>query len=103
MFSTICPEDEACIMLGLADWVEKPSIALCMFHAMEAEAMELTDAFVAIFFRGGWDAERSLLDFRLFGLLVATLLLLLKRGPVDGERRPGNNLSRSYKHLPAAH
>lgn len=32
-----------------------------------------------------------------------TLLLLLKRGRVDGESKPGNNLSRSYKHLPAAH
>jgi hypothetical protein len=36
-----------------------------MFPAMEAEAMVFIDASVAIFFRGGWDAERSVLDFRL--------------------------------------
>ena len=39
----------------------------------------------------------------LLGLLVKTLLSLLKRGRVDGESKTGNNLSRSYKHLPAAH
>jgi hypothetical protein len=66
-------------------------------------AMELIDVSGAIFFKGGWDAERSVLDFRLFGLLVKTFLSLLKRGRVDGESKTGNNLSRSYKHLPAAH
>lgn len=103
MFSAICPEDEACILLGLGNWVEKPSMVPGMVPAMGAEAMEFIGPSVAIFFRGGWDAERSVLDFRLFGLLVATLILLLKGGRVDGESKPGNNLSRSYKHLPAAH
>uniref|UniRef100_A0A0A9D2A5 Uncharacterized protein n=1 Tax=Arundo donax TaxID=35708 RepID=A0A0A9D2A5_ARUDO len=84
MLSTICPEDKACIMPGLVNWVERPSMAPCMFPVMEAEAMVvLIDTSVAIFFRGGCDEERSVLDLRLFGLLVATLLLLFKRGLVD--------------------
>lgn len=104
MLSTFCPEDEACIMPGLGSWAENPSMLPAMFPATgAAEPMGLIDTSDAIFFRGGWDAERSVLDFRLFGLLVATLLLLLRSGRVDGQSKLGNNLSRSYKHLPAAH
>jgi len=33
--------------------------------------MELTEVSGAIFFRGGWDAERSVLDFRLSGIQIA--------------------------------
>jgi hypothetical protein len=33
-------------------------------------AMELIDVSGAIFFKGGWDAERSVLDFRLSGIHI---------------------------------
>jgi hypothetical protein len=37
-----------------------------MFPAIgAAEPMEFIDASDAIFFKGGWDAERSVVDFRL--------------------------------------
>jgi hypothetical protein len=46
--------------------MEKPSTLPGMFPAIVAAGnMELIGTSDAIFFRGGWDAERSVLDFRL--------------------------------------
>jgi hypothetical protein len=45
----------------LGNWVEKPS----MVPGMGAEVIEFIAPSVVIFFRGGWDVERSVLDFRL--------------------------------------
>jgi hypothetical protein len=62
--SATCPEDDACIMLGLGSGTENPSMLPGVFPVIgAAEPME--DSSDAIFFRGGWDAETSVLDFRL--------------------------------------